>query len=69
MRGKEEIYNELLEAFMNYQQRLDYPMPSPTESPDAIMLRYRNDPLFHNRVENLASGVMSIVDKYMKVSS
>jgi hypothetical protein len=66
MRGKEDLYNELLEAFMNYQQRLDYPMPSQTET---IMLRYRNDPLFHNRVENLASGVMSIVDKYMKVSS
>jgi len=60
-----ELSKELKEAFIHYQYRLEHPFPSSDESPDKIRLEYLNNPLFHNKVDLLTSGVMSIVSKYL----
>jgi hypothetical protein len=65
MIDKRALHDELTEMFIVYQHRLDQPFPSDTESPEAIRLKYMNDPIFHSKVASLVSGVMHIVDKYI----
>lgn len=65
MIDKQKLFNDLTDAFINYQHRLEFPMPSPTETPEALQLRYMQDVIFHNRVKSLVSGVMHIVDKHV----
>jgi hypothetical protein len=67
MFNKEALYNELTDAFIEYQYRLDNPFPSKTETPEVMVLRYRSDPIFHNKVQSLVQGVMSIVLRHSKV--
>ena len=64
MIDKRALHDELTEAFIGYQHRLDQPFPSATESPEAIRLKYMNDPIFHAKVASLVSGVMHIVSKH-----
>ena len=64
MIDKNALHDELTEAFIGYQQRLDCPMPEPGESPEMIRLKYRTDPVFASRVRCLVAGVMVIVDKH-----
>ena len=64
--NKDALYEELTEAFMMYQHRLDVPFESATETKAAIILKYRSDPLFHAKVESMASGVMRIVSKHLE---
>ena len=66
MIDKEALYNDLVEAFIGYQYRLDNPFPSKTETPEVMVLRFRTDPLFHNKVESLVQGVMNIVLRHSK---
>ena len=65
MINKQALFEDLTAAFMNYQYRLDHPMPSSNETKAAILLRYRNDYMFRNKVDSLTSGVMGIVDKHI----
>jgi len=62
---RRSLADDLTDAFINYQHRLDCPMPTATETPESIILKYRSDPLFHAKVESLAGGVMHILDKYL----
>ena len=63
---RKALHDDLVNAFMEYQYRLDLPFPSPTETKAVIILRYRSDPLFHNKVNNLVTGVMGIVNKHVE---
>lgn len=64
MIDKRALAEELTEAFINYQHRLDCPMPSATETKESIILKYRTDYIFHAKVDSLVSGVMQIVSKH-----
>lgn len=62
--NKRVLADDLTEAFINYQHRLECPMPSATETKEAIILKYRSDPIFHAKVDSLVAGVMQIVSKH-----
>lgn len=64
MIDKRALAEDLTDAFIEYQHRLDFPMPSPTETKEAVILKYRNDPMFHAKVNSLVAGVMRIVSKH-----
>lgn len=64
MIDKNALHDELTNAFIRYQYRIENPFPSPTETPAAMILQYRNDPIFHNKVESIVCGVMAIVGKH-----
>jgi len=55
------LRDKLTEAFINYQYRLDNPMPLSTDTPEAINIKFHSDPLFNNKVNRLVAGVISIV--------
>ena len=57
-----KIHDELTEAFINYQYRIENPMMKPTDKEDAEFM-YRADHVFNSKVKSLTSGVMSIVSK------
>ena len=61
-----KIADELTDKFINYQYRLENPFPSPTETPAAMLLKYRNDLIFHHKVQAMVAGVMSTVTKYIE---
>jgi len=63
MIDKNKLHTDLTDLFITYQYRLDCPMPSKTETKEAIILKYRNDPLFHNKVNALVAAVMFTVNK------
>jgi hypothetical protein len=58
------LYNDLTEAFIVYQYRLDNPMPAPNETMEVMILKYRSDPIFNAKVKSMVSGVMHIVSKH-----
>jgi len=62
---KTAMYNDFLNAFIQYQWRLDNPYPAPSETKDMMILKYRSDPIFNNKVRSMASGAMQIVGKYI----
>lgn len=62
---KPAMYDDLLDAFIQYQWRLDNPYPAPNETKDMMILKYRSDPIFHHKVRSMTSGVMQIVGKYI----
>lgn len=64
MINKRKLAEELTEVFIMYQHRLDFPMPSPAETKEVILLRYSNEPLFHARVDALVAGVLNIVMRH-----
>ena len=64
MIDKRALHDELTEAFIVYQHRLDQPFPSATDTKEAMIQKYMNDPIFHARVASLVSGVMQIVGKH-----
>ncbi len=64
MIDKRALVSDLTDAFINYQHRLDCPMPSMTETPAVIQLKYREDPIFHAKVNCLVSSVMHLVGKH-----
>lgn len=59
------ISDDLTKAFIGYQHRLDCPMPTPHETEEMIILKYRTDPIFHAKVKSLVSGVMRIVAEHL----
>lgn len=66
MIDKQTLADDLTNLFINYQHRLDRPMPSATETEATKILKYLNDPLFHAKVESLVAGVMQIVSKHVE---
>lgn len=64
--NKRALYDELVDAFIVYQHRLEHPFPTASETKEDIIQRYMNDPLFHARVSSLVSGVMCIIDKHIE---
>ena len=64
MLDKRALHDELTEAFIVYQHRLEQPFPSATETKEAMIQKYMSDPLFHAKVASLVSGVMQIVSKH-----
>ena len=60
------LQEELTDAFIAYQYRLENPFPSATETKEARILKYRTDPIFHAKVASMVSGVMHIVGKHAR---
>ena len=55
------LSDDLTEAFIRYQHRLDNPFPSSTETEAVAREKYMNDPVFYTKVRSLVVGVMDIV--------
>lgn len=68
MIDKKALSDALTEAFIGYQHRLDCPLPTPHETEEMIILKYKTDPIFHTKVRSLVSGVMRIVNKHLQES-
>ena len=64
MNDKNKLHDKLTDLFINYQNRLENPMPSPNETGNSSRLKYMNDPLFHRKVVCLANGVMRVVNEH-----
>lgn len=60
---KQRMYEKLVDAFIVYQHRLTNPWPTQTETHASLVLKYRNDVVFHYQVDSLVSGVMLIISK------
>lgn len=58
------LHDELTKAFINYQYRLENPMPTSDETQETMINKYRTDSIFHAKVDSLACGVMWIVEKH-----
>jgi len=66
MVDKRAIAQDLTSAFIEYQYRLENPMPSPTDQETAVRTsRYRCDLLFRAKVNSMVAGVMRILDKHI----
>jgi hypothetical protein len=65
MIDKFALSRELTDAFVSYQYRLDFPMPSPEETKLLHIKKYQNDIIFRAKVDSLVSGVMQIVSKHI----
>lgn len=65
MIDRKALHSDLIELFIGYQQRLDEPMPSPSESQDMIMIKYHTDPIFRSKILSLAANVMHVVNKHV----
>lgn len=58
---RERLRRELLDRFVEYQYRLDSPMPTPSETQETYVLAYLSDVIFRRKVDSLVAGVMEIV--------
>ena len=65
-RNLRDLQDRLTDAFINYQYRLERPMPNATETLEIKHARYLNDPMFHARVTSLTAGVTDIVIKWLE---
>jgi len=57
-----KLHDQLVDAFILYQWRLENPFPQISESKEIMAAKYRSDPIFHAKVKSMACGVMEIVD-------
>jgi len=62
--NRQKLADDLTDQFIEYQWRLDNPMPDPNQTAASIVM-YQNDFVFRNKVQNWVSGVMHIVDKHV----
>ena len=60
------LHDELTDRFIDYQYRLDHPMPSMTETIAVRRAQYMNDPVFRARVASLVTGVIEVVRKHVE---
>ncbi len=65
MVDKRHLSDDLTKSFIEYQHRLDHPMPHPNETFNVMELRYHNDPMFRARVMSLVGGVMHMICKHI----
>ncbi len=61
MINKRALQDELTDAFINYQWNLENPMPNKYHDKDALLHHYLCDRLFHNKVDNIVSGIMLVI--------
>lgn len=61
------LHVDLTEAFINFQHRLENPMPLNARSEDieTKIMRYRTDTIFHSKVASMTAHVMNIVSKHI----
>lgn len=62
---KKDISKELTSTFIDYQYRMDLPIPTPYETYHDRLLKYQSDPIFRAKVDSLVAGIMHIVGKYI----
>ena len=62
--NRQKLADDLTDQFIEYQWRLENPMPDPNQTATSIVM-YQNDFVFRNKVQNWVSGVMHIVDKHV----
>jgi len=65
MIDRQAIHDDLVDAFISYQYRLERPMPLTTETQEIMVMYYQTDSLFHNKVQSLASGVMHVLESHL----
>lgn len=63
---KKALASELTDAFIQYQHRLENPMPTANETLYMLKLKYHTDTMFRLKVDSLVAGVMQIVSKHIK---
>lgn len=63
---KDKLSDDLKRLFINYQHRLENPMPKECESNVELIERYRSDPFFHAKVDALTYGVMNVIDRHIQ---
>jgi len=61
---RQALYEELVDAFIDFQWRQENPMPLTTETREMKVIRYQTNDVFHSKVKSMACGVMSIVAKH-----
>lgn len=61
---KNALANDLTEQFIQYQWRLENPMPVPNETATSVA-QYQNDPYFRAKVRNWVAGVMATIEKHI----
>lgn len=61
------LHHELVDAFINYQHRLENPMPlsGHLETDDAKIHKYQTDLMFRAKIGSIVGHVMSIVVKHI----
>lgn len=64
MLDKKAISNDLTKLFIQYQYRLDNPMPNLNESYEDMVFKYRSDHVFHSKVNAIVSRVMMVVTEH-----
>ncbi len=64
MINRSRVADELTDSFINYQWRLDHPMPDANESVESLLDHYRSNWLFRNKVDQLVSHVMNVINKH-----
>ena len=62
---RQKLADDLTDQFIEYQWRLENPMPDPNQTAASIAM-YRNDYVFRHKVQNWVSGVMNVVDKHIE---
>jgi len=55
------LQERLTLKFIEYQWRLDTPMPTVYESEAMKVAKYHTNPIFHARVDTLVAGILHIV--------
>jgi hypothetical protein len=66
MIDKTKLHNDLTAAFINYQWRLENPMPAPGETQGKIADHYNYDYMFRKKVDSMACHTMFIFESHLK---
>ena len=63
--NKNKLADELTDAFIEFQWRLDNPFPAHDETQNIKLAKYHGDNIFHAKVQSMVCGVMHIVSKHV----
>ena len=66
MVDKRAMQDELTEKFINYQYRLDNPMPSTKETPESIRHCYFSNIIFRAKVDSIVAAIMVTLDEHLE---
>jgi len=56
------LRDRLITIFIDYQYRLEHPIPLPNETRALKEMHYSSNNMFHARVNNLTAGVLHVVN-------
>ncbi len=62
---KTKLADDLTDAFIIFQYRLDNPILRPEDTEDKMRSCYMSDWLFSNKVKCMVAGVMDIICKHI----